>query len=71
MGNGCGSVGRAVAYDTRGPHAVINLINLPMHWKYGKKEKRQNMGNGCSSVGKVAAYDTSSIQFQSSQWQIL
>ena len=42
-----------------------------MHWKYGKKEKRQNMGNGCSSVGKVAAYDTSSIQFQSSQWQIL
>ena len=29
-----------------------------MHWKYGKKEKRQNMGNGCGSVGRAVAYDT-------------
>ena len=55
LGSGCGSVGRAVASDTRGPWFesshwqkfiyVLNICLLPtVYWKDGNKEKEA--GNG-------------------------
>ena len=55
MGSGCGSVGRAVAYDTRGPRfesshrqKFIYILNIcllsTVYWKDENKEKEAGDG---------------------------
>ena len=51
MGSGCGSVGRAVAFDSRGPryessHWQKFLLNVfcQLYWKDENKEKEAGIG---------------------------
>ena len=70
MGSGCGSVGRAVASDTRGPrfesdHWQNYILPLyrQLYWKDKNKEKRPLMAHFYKIVSKKYTFELITMSF--------